>query len=131
MEAFKTQAMKKPRTNDLLQLLVRPGPTNLNSDPTLNESVVGKPVVPVSPTKSTTLAMATFLLTAAVHISLCFVSTIIVPNSSDFPSRSSPVPEYAHILPVNAFQPHSQTLSKISQSRTFAPAQFLADMLCN
>jgi len=129
MEGFKTQAIKKPRTNDL-QLRPTTNQT-LNSTQSVNKPAVEKPVVPVSPTKST-LSTATLLSTVADHTSPCFVSTTTVPNTSDFPSMSFPLHEYAHIAPPKASQPHgSQTLSKVSQSRTFAPVQLLPDMLRN
>ena len=101
MEGFKTQAMKKPRTNDLH---LRPSNQSLNSKPTPNKPAIEKSAVLFSPTKST-LSVVALLPTAAVHTSSCFFSATTVYNTSDFSSRSSPVSENAHILPVNASQP--------------------------
>ncbi|KAF8810927.1 hypothetical protein BYT27DRAFT_7253232 [Phlegmacium glaucopus] len=131
MEGFKTQAMKKPRTNALkLPVPLRPttNPMSLNSNPTVKNPVADKPIAPASSTTSTTNELSSF----SVHTAPCSVPTTMIPNASNFPSSSSSFPEYAHILPVKASHHDAQTLSKTSQSRAFAPpAQLLADMLRN
>ncbi|KAF8810928.1 hypothetical protein BYT27DRAFT_6472408 [Phlegmacium glaucopus] len=63
--------------------------------------------------------------------SIAKINAAYRPTSTNFPSSSSSFPEYAYILPVKASHHDAQTLSKTSQSRAFAPAQLLPDMLQN
>ena len=133
IEGFKTQAMKQPRTNALQRRLTA-NPRSSNSDSNVHKPITENMVVSVSPTKST-LSMATLLSTSAVQpvlASSCPVSTAMIPNTSNFSSTSSRFPEYAHILPLKASQPHdTQKLSSVSQSRAFVPAQLQHDMVRN
>ena len=112
MEEFKTQAVKKPRTNDLH---LRPANQSLNSDPTLNKTT--KPVV------QSCLQIRPFQrLQYSLQPLFTFWLVLFRPQlyHHGLSSRSCPCPG---ILLVNASQPHvSQMLSKISNLVFFCSA---------